>query len=520
MMAKSLRTRAAMLVVLVPILASCGGTAAPTATTVPPTPTVALTVAPTANAVVATPSRPAISPTAAPPSAPTTTPAASTVAATVTSGATTALLPSATPRTAGGTPAATSAATGPPQGKIAARYIFADVPLATAQNAVLPGSITNDRKIALGGFGSDLWHDPTDGPNDFWMVTDRGPNGQILVDKDNRRTFPVPEFDPTIVRVHVENGNATIVKMIPIVGQSGKPVTGVSNLVGHDEVPYDWSAKTQIPYNVNGLDTEGLVHMPGGDFWLCEEYGPSIVHVDASGKVLKRFLPEGLKYEGNDYPVSLTLPGVFGTRRQNRGFEGITLSADGKTLYAILQSPLYNPDKKTGDAARNTRVLALDIATEKPVAEYAYQFSPAADFGANVTQDALGSSSIRTANATTLIVEERTDDSARLFLAGMTNATNILGTKWDDPKFAPSLEATTDLAGNQLTPLAKTPLIDLSTIPDLPKKLEGIAVLDQNTIAISNDNDFQVGDFGADGNNASAGAKTQLVVITLNKSLP
>lgn len=513
---KSLWVRGAILFLLV--LTACGGSSAPTATTAPAAPTVAQAAAPTAVAVVAT-GAVAATPTTAPvaTTAPT---AAPTVAATTAAGTSNAALPSATPRTSGGAAAPTSSAGGPAQGKVVARYSFADVPLTTAQNAVLPGTITNDRKIALGGFGSDLWHDPTDGPNDFWMVTDRGPNGQILVDKENRRTFPVPEFDPTIVRVHVENGNAAIVKMIPIVGQSGKSVTGVSNLATHDEAPYDWAAKTLLPYNVNGLDTEGLVHMPGGDFWLCEEYGPSIVHVDASGKVIKRYLPEGLAYTGNDYPVSLTLPAIFGTRRQNRGFEGITLSADGKTLYAILQSPLSNPDKKTGDASRNTRILAFDIAAEKAVAEYVYQFSPATDFGAKVTQDALGSSSIRTADATTLIVEERTDDSARLFLASLTGATNILGTKWDDLKNASSLEATTDLAGSQLTPLAKTPLIDLSTIPELPKKLEGVAVLDKNTIVISNDNDFQVGEFDADGNNKSEGAKTQLVVITLGKPLP
>lgn len=514
---KFLRARVAILFLLVPVLASCGGSPAPTVTSVPPTPTAAQ--APTANAGAATATRPAASPTTAPTTASTTAPAVSTTAATVT-GSSVAAVPSATPRTGGGTSAATSSAAGPAQGKVAARYTFPDIPLMTAQNGVLPGTITNDRKIALGGFGSDLWHDPTDGPNDFWMVTDRGPNGQILVDKDNRRTFPVPEFDPTIVRVHVDNGAGSIVKMIPILGQSGKPVTGLSNLAMHDEVPYDWSAHTQLAYNVNGLDTEGLVHMPGGDFWLCEEYGPSIVHVDASGKVLKRFLPEGLKYEGNDYPVSLTLPAVFGTRRQNRGFEGITLSADSKTLYTVLQSPLQNPDKKTGDASRNTRILAFDIATEKPVAEYIYQFSPASDFGPKVTQDGIGSSSIRTLNATTLLVEERTDDNAKLFLASLTNATNILGTKWDDPKAATSLEATLDLAGSQLAPLAKTPLIDLSTIPELPKKLEGVVILDQNTIAISNDNDFQVGDFGTDGNNVSAGAKSQIIVITLAKPLP
>ena len=61
----------------------------------------------------------------------------------------------------------------------------------------------------------------------------------------------------------------------------------------------------------------------------------------------------------------------------------MTISADEKTLYLVLQSPLYNPDKKTGDASRHTRVLVFDIASEKPIAEYVYRFDAIKDFAAD-----------------------------------------------------------------------------------------------------------------------------------------
>jgi hypothetical protein len=34
-----------------------------------------------------------------------------------------------------------------------------------------------DHGIALGGVGSDLY--PADAPDEYWMITDRGPNGQV-----------------------------------------------------------------------------------------------------------------------------------------------------------------------------------------------------------------------------------------------------------------------------------------------------------------------------------------------------
>jgi Esterase-like activity of phytase len=64
------------------------------------------------------------------------------------------------------------------------------------------------------------------------------------------------------------------------VPERGKPVTGLPNTEGRDEVPYDYSAQTKLHYNPNGMDIEGLVRTSAGDFWLCEEYSPSIVHVD------------------------------------------------------------------------------------------------------------------------------------------------------------------------------------------------------------------------------------------------
>jgi hypothetical protein len=195
--------------------------------------------------------------------------------------------------------------------RITATYTFGNVPLATLQNTILPGSLANDRGFLLGGIGSDMWHGPNDPANEVFLVTDRGPNGQIAVDGANRRTFPVPDFTPLILHIRLEtSGDISVLQALPIVGQSGKPITGLSNQA-RDEKPYDYTAQTAFDLKPSGLDSEGLVRTANGDFWLVDEYSPSLVHVDASGKVVRRFVPAGIALEGADYPVAKALPAIY-----------------------------------------------------------------------------------------------------------------------------------------------------------------------------------------------------------------
>ena len=408
--------------------------------------------------------------------------------------------------------------------KVTDIFTFPNIPVKEFHNKVLPGSVANDRQVLLGSAGSDLWRGPADPRDEFWMVTDRGPNGQIKVDGTNRRTFWVPEFNPMILRVKTQGKEVRILEALPIVGQSGKPVTGLPNLQGMNETPYNYSAQELLNFNPNGLDTEGLVRTTAGDFWLAEEYSPSLVHVDRTGKVLKRYIPEGLKLEDTDYPVANALPAIYGKRKINRGFEGLALSDDEKTLYIALQSPLLNPDRKTGDASRNTRVLVFDIASEKVTAEYAYRFDVSSEFDPNLknSPDEMKLSGVAFLNPTTLLVLERTDPVAKLYSVDISKATNILNTQWDDPKTAPALEALHDPARAQVRVLPKSLVLDLSSLYGMPEKIEGIALLDRHTIAVANDNDFDSEDskYDAAGNDIGKGKKTLILVISLSKPLP
>jgi hypothetical protein len=89
--------------------------------------------------------------------------------------------------------------------------------------------IVDDHGVRLGSLGSDLFHDPDDSYNEFWAVTDRGPNGN-----PGRRTFLAPKFNPVILYIRVQD-RIQILNALPILDASGLPVTGLSNVEGFDE---------------------------------------------------------------------------------------------------------------------------------------------------------------------------------------------------------------------------------------------------------------------------------------------
>ncbi|NUR71914.1 MAG: esterase-like activity of phytase family protein [Hamadaea sp.] len=403
----------------------------------------------------------------------------------------------------------------PPDGpRVVQQATLPPIALGAFSNSLLPGSVADDRGVNLGGIGSDIF--PAGRPNEFWTVTDRGPNGQIKIGKEKRRTFPVAGFDPAIVKIRLRGDVIEVLDAIPITTASGQPVTGLSNQATRDEQPYTYDAATPLGFNPNGLDTEGIVRAHDGTFWLADEYGPSLVHVSAQGRVLARYVPQGLGLTGADYPVVEALPAIYLTRKTNRGFEGLALLPDGDLVLA-LQSPLLNPDKKTGEASRTTRLLRFSPRKAQVISEYAYRFDPVSIVDPGQTDPAeLKISSIVAVGPSTLLVEERTDNAARLHRVRLPKGEGILGGQWDDLSTTPSLEAADDDA----YALPKELVIDLNTIAEAPKKIEGIAVVDPHTIVVINDNDFGMSDgtgaFDANGRLIDSGILTRVVVIRLN----
>ncbi|MER5203781.1 esterase-like activity of phytase family protein [Streptomyces sp. NPDC002825] len=417
-----------------------------------------------------------------------------------------------------GTADATPAHHGGPAARTVSTSTLPDIPLAGFSNALLPGSVADDRGVDLGGIGSDLY--PAGRRGEYWTVTDRGPNGQISVGKDKRRTFPVPGFDPAIVKIRTVGDRIQVLKAIPLTTASGAPVTGLPNQPGRDEAPYTFDASTPLPYNPNGLDTEGLVRDRDGSFWLVDEYGPSLVHVSAKGRVLARHVPKGLGLTGTDYPVVESLPSIFLQRKTNRGFEGLALLPDGDLVLG-LQSPLLNPDKVSGENSRTTRLLRFSPRENRVTAEYAYRFDTvdAVEPGQTKTSE-LKLSALVAVGGDRLLVQERTDKAARLYEVRLRRGSDILGSAWDTAA-GPTLEQLDDAAAAEVPVLGKRLVIDLNTVEGVPGKIEGVAVEGSSTLVLLNDNDFGMTDgpeaFDANGRLVDSGVETTLVRVRLDR---
>jgi hypothetical protein len=88
------------------------------------------------------------------------------------------------------------------------------------------------------------------------------------------------------------------------------------------------------------LDIESLRIGRDGTMWFGDEFGPFILHTDATGKVLDAPVPTpGVLSPDNPFRLGrpANLPG-------SNGFEAMALSSDGRTLYPILEGPLVGAD--------------------------------------------------------------------------------------------------------------------------------------------------------------------------------
>ncbi len=388
------------------------------------------------------------------------------------------------------------------------------------QERAMPGQVPDDRGLNMGGIFSGLYHTQEDPENMFYAIADRGPNGQVTVGKDRRRTFPIPEYNPVIYKLTLQNDQVQIISATPIRTRNGKPVTGLSN-TDNDEVPYTYDGQTRLELNPNGLDIEGLARASDGTFWVCDEYSPSVAHITADGTVVRRLVPEGITLAA-DTDVRPVLPAIYAKRRLNRGFEGVTISQDGTRLFITLQSPLDFPTKEIGRASRMMRLLVVDTQKLMPVAEYVYVAEPISSFG-ETEQGEMKLSDVAFVNPTTLLVDERTDKVAHIYQVDLSGATNILGTRWSDPKnTSNSLEALTpeQLSANGITPVKKSLVADLSKVPGMPEKIEGLTVVNPTTIAIGNDNDFGFDKFDGSGRAVNNNLKNQLMILRLPQALP
>ena len=349
--------------------------------------------------------------------------------------------------------------------------------------AELPSLGTTEARgeIKLSGF-SGLYYEgvnPENGNLQFITHPDRGPDGGT--DENGNRIFLLPEFQPELVRFELdrESGVLEIVDRIGLKRQDGTPLTGLPNLPELDpDTPVDEDGNL-LEFDPLGIDPEGVVVAPDGTFWLVDEYRPSIYHFLPDGTLFNRYVPEGL-----DPAVGTpALPAVYSERRPNRGFEAVAYE-EGK-IYAFIQTPLNNP---TSEESQTIRILEFDTETATTTGEYLYIQE---DMGGG--SDKIGDA-ISLGNGEFLVTERDSgfgpESQKKIFRISINDATNIQELTADPDATFESLTPE-ELADRGINPVSKSVYADLTALGySFTDKPEGLALIDRDTVAVLNDNDF------------------------------
>jgi 3-phytase len=364
------------------------------------------------------------------------------------------------------------------------------------------------QEIFLGGFSGLFYQGLANNSGNlrFVTLTDRGPNGN---DRDGKRPFVLPDFQPEIVSFELNQsiGSLNITERVKLTDSRGKAITGLPNLQAAatglaytDEVPIDLAGKT-LNNDALGADVEGIVVAPNGDYWLVDEYRPAIYQFNKQGQLINRFIPAGTAAAVGQPAGTFgteALPAVYAQRRANRGFEAIAL--EGAKLYAFIQSAIDNPDS-TGDTtsrnSRNLRVLEFDVTTSKVIGEYLYLLDSISGSG-NARTDKIGDA-VSLGNGRFAVVER--DDRAgvdsnkliyQIDLKGATNINNTAALKLPTGKTIEQLSPA-ELTAAGITPVSKRIITNAAQAGYTGvEKIEGLALIDANTLAVINDNDFGI----------------------------
>jgi hypothetical protein len=137
-------------------------------------------------------------------------------------------------------------------------------------------------------------------------------------------------------------------------GSGGVDVLGFVQLQDPDgRIPFPLFRPDRLLTGAD-FDLESVRRTWDGDLWFGEEFGPFILHTDATGKVLEAPIPlPGVQSPQNPFlpnPDAWNLPA-------SRGFEGMALSKDGKYLYPILEGALV-----TDTSPRRRWVYQFDLS--------------------------------------------------------------------------------------------------------------------------------------------------------------
>ena len=387
-----------------------------------------------------------------------------------------------------------------------------------------------DRKLEIrgGGYGSDAAAHPSNA-NQFYVLTDRGPNADFDGIAGKGKQFLVPGYTPSIGLFELQaDGKIIKIKEIVLKDSHANPISGLPNpkaFGGTNEVPYDingqpMTVNPRLPFDavtnpiksdINGLDPEGLAALKDGSFWVSDEYGPHLVHYDESGVEIER-INAFTSDERNNVIVNgkpISLPAVFTKRRANRGMEALTITPDQTTLVGIMESSMDSPDE-SGRLSSLVRIVTINLVSGQ-IVQYLYRLDNAKHVASGIV--AINDHEFY------LIEHDRKfplqDKSAqkliyKIDISQATNIEEVLSTesiKQDETlgltingQALEQLIAENDanwqtLEEMSIKPVKKTLVVDVLASLDYPHdKLEGLWLRQDGSLGLLNDDDFAMTD--------------------------
>lgn len=410
----------------------------------------------------------------------------------------------------------------------------APLPYEVLNNQFINAAYPNKKlEIRKGGFGSDAAAHPTN-PNQFYALTDRGPNADFEGSAGSGKLFLLPDYTPCIGLFELrENSQIIKVKEILLKDVNGNPITGLPNpkaLGGTNEIPYDVTGKLMtvhpdLPFDeitnpimtdINGLDPEGLAVLKDGSFWISDEYGPHLVHYNSDGIEIARINPFASDKRNNVIinGKPILLPSEFANRRANRGMESLTITPDQTTLVGVMESALDNPDKVGRDSAF-TRIMTINLRTGQ-LAQYLYRLNTAKHVNSGIV--AINSHEFYIIEHDRKMPIQDRDAQKYIYKIDISQATDIESITSEvaaneysvnqDENFGLMINNQTlehflafddshwqTLAAMNIKLVHKTRVVDVIGAVDYPHdKLEGLWLRHDGSLGLLNDDDFSITD--------------------------
>jgi len=186
----------------------------------------------------------------------------------------------------------------------------------------------------------------------YAMISDRGPGDGAT---SFRCRFHL--FDIEVAEQSKPPVKATLRETVLLTHRSGQPLIGAS-------VAFASAGSAQ------GLrfDPEAIRASGRGSFYMSDEYGPSIFEFDAHGKQIAE-LPVPARFgivKPAANPDEELPPANTSGRYPNKGMECLAISADGETLFGLMQGPLFQDGALDAEKKRigtNLRLLEIQRRT-------------------------------------------------------------------------------------------------------------------------------------------------------------